>query len=50
MLHAVLGVALHALIGDDVSALVAWLCSFLVLALCLGAAAILDRRRLYLRL
>jgi hypothetical protein len=50
MLHAVLGVAVHSLLPDDVAAWEAWSASLAVLAVCVAAAVILDRRKIYIKL
>jgi hypothetical protein len=50
MLHAVLGVAVHALRPDGVAAWEAWSTSIVVLAVCVAVAAILDRRKIFIRL
>ena len=50
MLHAVLGVVLHSIIADSVSAPLAWLFTLLILALCFGAAWLLDARKIFIRL
>ena len=50
MLHAVIGVGTLALLGDDISAGLAWGVSFLVLGACVVVAAVLDRKKLYLKL
>jgi predicted acyltransferase len=50
MLHAVVGVILQALLGDAISAGLAWGVSFLVLGVCILAAVVMDRKKLYVKL
>jgi len=50
MLHAVLGVIALALLGDAVAAAPAWGVSILVLGICILAAAVMDSRKLYVKL
>jgi predicted acyltransferase len=50
MLHAVLSVAVHALFPVDSAAWIAWTSSSLILALCMAAAVLLDRRKIYIKL
>jgi len=50
MLHAVLGLAVHALRPDNVGAWEAWSWSLAVLAVCIAAAVVLDRRKIYIKL
>jgi predicted acyltransferase len=50
MLHAVIGVVAQAILGDDAAPALAWGVSFLVLGLCILAAELMDRRRLYVKL
>ena len=50
MLHAVIGVVAAALLGDDIGAGLAWAVSFAVLGVCILAAIVLDRRKLFIRL
>jgi predicted acyltransferase len=50
MLHAVIGVIAAALLGDAISAGLAWGVSFLVLGVCILAAVLMDRKRLYVKL
>ena len=50
MLHAVLGVAVHALCDDDAASWLAWTASMGVLAVCLAAAVVLDRKKIFIRL
>jgi predicted acyltransferase len=50
MLHAVIGVLMQSLLGDAISAGLAWGVSFLVLGVCILAAVVMDRTRLYVKL
>ena len=50
MLHAVLGVAVHALFDDNAAPWIAWAASLGVLAVCLAAALLLERKRIFIRL
>ena len=50
MLHAVLGLAVHALRPDNVAAWEAWSLSLAVLAVCIAAAVVLDRRKIFIKL
>jgi predicted acyltransferase len=50
MLHAVIGVVVLAILGDAINAGLAWAVSFLVLGVCILAAALMDRTRLYVKL
>jgi predicted acyltransferase len=50
MLHAVLGVAALAIFTENASGWTAWAASIGVLALCVAAAEILDRKRVYIKL
>jgi predicted acyltransferase len=50
MLHAVIGVILQAFLGDAISAGLAWGVSFLVLGVCILAAVVMDRKKLYVKL
>jgi predicted acyltransferase len=50
ILHAILGLGVVALVPADTQGWIAWASALLVLAICVGTAALLDRRKLYIKL